>query len=174
MSDTFQDPMGVVGDAASTAFQNALNEGLPPEQAFEAAETAGMAAGQEAGIPAGAMEAAMSSAQEAFTSAIAGGDDPSAAFEAAGDAVQGAMADGPGEGGPIGGPGDGGPFGDVADSNSLSDGAGDALTSALDGAEVQGGTPTGPIAPDEPAVQDEQVFEDTAQDDEPGDQNDFG
>ena len=42
------------------------------------------------------------------------------------------------------------------------------------GAEVEGGTPTGPIAPDEPAVQDEQVFEDTAQDDEPGDQNDFG
>ena len=77
-------------------------------------------------------------------------------------------------GGALGGPGESSPFGDVTDGGSLSDGAGDALTSALDGAEVQGGTPTGPIAPDEPAVQDEQVFEDTAQDDEPGDQNDFG
>jgi hypothetical protein len=100
---------------------------------------------------------------DALDSAIGGpGDD------------DGPMADGPGEGGPFGGPGESSPFGDVTDGGSLSDGAGDALTSALDGAEVQGGTPTGPIAPDEPAVQDEQVFEDTAQDDEPGDQNDFG
>ena len=209
MSDTFQDPMGAVGDAASTAYQNALNEGLQPEQAFDAAATAATAAGQEAGIPAEALETAISSAQEAFSSALSAGEDPSAAFEAAGDAVQETMGDPAGDGGPmaggdgglgaldsaIGGDGGealfttphlssdsapGGPegFGMDTEANFTGEGnaelASDALSSALDGAEAQGGAPIEQVAQEEPVVQDgaENINFEDQQDD--NDFNDVG
>ena len=78
-----------VNSAADTAFQEALENGATPEEAFDAACAAGEEAALEAGIPQEEIEARTEAAKEAFNQGLEEGKNPEECFEEAGVKVKG-------------------------------------------------------------------------------------
>lgn len=67
-------------ETGSAVFQETLNMGATPEQAFEAATSAMSQLAAEYGMPQGGWEADLTAAESAFSDAIANGSDPVSAF----------------------------------------------------------------------------------------------
>ena len=76
-----------VGGAADAAFEQALNDGASPEEAFQAATDAAEEAAIEAGIPPEEVQARTEAAKEAFDQALEEGKDPEVCFGEASDAA---------------------------------------------------------------------------------------
>ena len=72
--------MDPIGEAAHTAFEEAI-EGADPAAAFEAATEAARGAAEEMGIPMEEFEAAAGEMQQEFMDACEGGMDPMQAFD---------------------------------------------------------------------------------------------
>ena len=89
------------GYAAETAYTAALDAGMDPTAAANAAVDAAASIMTEMGAPPDMVDTMASSAQEGFSSAMDSGMNPMEAFEAAGDSVDTAMTS---EYGPMDGP----------------------------------------------------------------------
>ena len=153
----FGNAIDQVGGAADAAFEQALNDGASPEEAFQAATDAAEEAAIEAGIPPEEIQASSEAAKEAFDQALEEGMDPRESFNAATEAVGfNAVDQFDGEhqeGEQQGGGSDGGlgaletamgPEPDTAGANAGEpDSLDDAVGQAMDANTDQGGPPAG-------------------------------
>ena len=83
----FGNAIDQVGGAADAAFEQALNDGASPEEAFQAATDAAEEAASEAGFPPEEVQARTEAAKEAFDQALEEGKDPEECFDEASDAA---------------------------------------------------------------------------------------
>ena len=153
-----------IGAAASQAYQEAIEGGASPQDAFEAATGAAQEVATEMGVPQADFDQGMDAASQAFGEAVEGGASAGEAFGSAMEAANDATDDGidmgaaTGQGGEQGGQGQGGEQGgqgmDAMDAAFADDGgdkgtpppADDTVGAALDGSAAQSdasGTPAG-------------------------------
>ena len=101
MPPEMEEMADAAGYAAETAYTAALDSGMDPAAAANAAVDAAASIMTEMGAPPNMVETMASSAQEGFSSAMDSGMNPMEAFEAAGESVDTAMTS---EYGPMDGP----------------------------------------------------------------------
>ena len=84
-------PFNQIGAAADQAFNDAIDNGMPPVDAFSAAESAAQSAAEGLGMDWSTMEPAIDAGHQAFDDSMANDADPQEAWDSAGEAVQTAV-----------------------------------------------------------------------------------
>ncbi|MDC0068789.1 hypothetical protein OAL10_08355, partial [Gammaproteobacteria bacterium] len=85
--EDFDNAIDQVESAADAAFNEALDNGATPEEAFDAACVAAEEVAAEAGIPPEEVQTRIEAAKEAFDQGLEEGKDPDECFDQAGDAA---------------------------------------------------------------------------------------
>ena len=87
MSPEMEDMADAAGDAAYSAYQNALTSGKTPSECFLAACTSASDIMTEFGAPSEMVDTMIKAASRGFNDALAAGMNPQQCFDAAGDSV---------------------------------------------------------------------------------------